>query len=86
MTDDQIRERCVDICSQLYAVDQKQPPNGASTDWDNLWMAILESLCREMVAEGLERAAVEMVNSGNDKLNGWIEWCRQEAQRVKEGV
>jgi hypothetical protein len=45
----------------------------------------IESLYREAMAGGLEQAAGEMVSSGNEWLDGWIKWCRQEAERVKGG-
>lgn len=77
MTDAQIKERCVEA--------------GGDIAWELVntgKTAKLESLCREMVAEGLERAFKEF--QSNKRLycgtaGAFADRCRQEAARVKEG-
>lgn len=78
MTPDELRARCKQFISVNSAHGRIVLTDGFN--------ARLESLCREMISEGLEMAAVEMGDSGNDKLNGWVDWCRTEAQRVKSDI
>ena len=79
MTPDELMERCEqflrDNTGNLY-IDGNNDPDEES-------VALLESLCREMIAEGLERAAVEV--SFHAYAKDHAIWCRKEAQRVKEG-
>lgn len=78
MTPDELKARC-DECSLEIA---REIINTDKT-------TELESLCREMIAEGLERAAVEFERRKGDRPQSIMEkmyrkWCREEAQRVKE--
>lgn len=52
MTDEQIRERCKAFVS-THAYDLSIDGNG---DPDETSVRYVESLCREMIAEGMERA------------------------------
>ncbi len=75
MTNEHIKERCVKFLESL----RLDPSNLLS---DN--MESTESLCREMIATGLERAATHFDESDSDNAWAYANWCRQEAQRVKE--
>ncbi|MFZ3014858.1 MAG: hypothetical protein WA045_14235 [Nitrospira sp.] len=73
MTPDELRERWCDIVDALEMNYKRN--GGTSFDSD---LAIIESLCREMIAEGLERAAV-IAGSG-----GFISDASAEARFGKE--
>ena len=48
-------------------------------------VSLIESLCREMIAEGLERVNYEMNYGKHNRFQSeWAEWCLEEAQRVKD--
>lgn len=81
MTPDELRTRCAAflIASPMNIAISEEPE----------CLHNLESLCREMMGEGLERAGIryaEWIN-GHEFLETprFEDWCRQEAQRVKEG-
>lgn len=83
MTDEQIRARCREILADFTRAEHCKQE-----------LDILESLCREMVAEGLEMSANEALKitflHGNDRrrernaLDDHSSWCREEAARLKE--
>ena len=77
MTPDELRERCREFVS--VNCDSGKVVSGISER--------LESLCREMIAEGLERAGVryaEWINGHEfTETPRFEDWCLQEAQRVK---
>lgn len=88
MTDKQIEERChrwldhPDNMVHKSVYGNVYPSQKAS----------LESLCREMIAEGLERAAASCDREAECNLDersyyarSFGDWCRQEAERVKGG-
>ncbi len=75
MTNEQIKARCVQFLERLRI----DPSNLLS---DN--MESTESLCLEMIATGLKRAATHFDESDSDNAWAYANWCRQEAQRVKE--
>lgn len=91
MTPDELMERCEqflrDNTGNLY-IDGNNDPDEES-------VALLESLCREMIAVGLEsagyRAETVAFLMGNDRwkernaLNEYAGACHQEAQRLKHG-
>lgn len=82
MTPEQIKARCKEF--------------GETWDFTREQLNDLESLCREMLAAGLEQAAHSAKTFafllGNDRwkdrnvLTDHAAACRQEAQQVKEGV
>ncbi len=76
MTPDKLRARCAECGNDIA---HEIINTGETTE--------LESLCREMIAVGLERAAVEfeskILGYCRDP-NDFMDWCQQEAQRVKE--
>lgn len=80
MTPDELRERCEQFVQQKF-MDNNNPltPHGHVLE--------LESLCREMIAAGLERAAVMcelMPMATPHNLAVSIRKVAEEAQRVKE--
>ena len=79
MTNEQIRGRCREVLRDFTDAEH------AKRELD-----VLESLYREAMAAGLEMAAVEFERRKGDIPQSIMEkmyrkWCRQEAQRVKEG-
>ena len=78
MTPDELRERVAEFMENNDLHDDGEHTCGYSHD---LLGHNLESLCREMIAAGLERAAVEV--SFHAYAKDHAIWCRQESQRVK---
>jgi hypothetical protein len=83
MTPDELRERCEKALDSIITFDLPTNEEAGKRLYDGQAKE-LESLCREMIAEGLERAAVEV--SFHAYAKDHAIWCRQEAQRVKEGA
>jgi len=84
MTDKHIKERC-----ENWLI-------GEDLDDRLCLYATLESLCREMIAEGIHAVSREIQRRHYDDLTtakkalkiytGLEDWCRQEAARNKEGA
>lgn len=81
MKEQHIRERCQYLIDSIYG-PQADGNMGASYDE---YVQEAESLCWEMIGEGLERAAAHFDASDSDNAWAYANWCRQEAQRMKEG-
>ncbi len=46
---------------------------------------LLDAALRRAKAEGIRDVADEMRESGNDKLQGWINWCVARAAQIEQG-
>ena len=87
MNSDQIKARC-----EAFLADPKNEFEQNINKHPYLFqVSALESLCHEMIAVGLERAAQDIegmlavAGSSDDQIWDHIHWCRAEAQRIKGG-
>jgi hypothetical protein len=88
MTPDELRERCEKALDSIITFDLPTNEEAGKRLYDGQAKE-LEPLCREMIAEGLERACAYYSNQIHHDMDDYpdkfVKWCRQEAQRVKEG-
>ena len=47
--------------------------------------AKVERALRRAKAEGVRLVQKEMEESGNQRLGGWINWCRERAAQIEQG-
>lgn len=83
MTPDELRERCEKALDSIITFDLPTNEEAGKRLYDGQAKE-LESLCLEMIATGLKRAATHFDESDSDNAWAYANWCRQEAQRVKE--
>ncbi len=88
MTNEQIRGRCEKALESIITFDLPTNEEAGKRLFARQTTE-LESLCREMMAAGLEMAAgkADKYPCNPEARRGMAslaDWCRQEAQRVKE--
>ena len=84
MTPDKLRARVAEFMENNDLHDDGEHTCGYSHD---LLGHNIESLCREMIGVGLERACAYYSNQIHHDMDDYpdkfVKWCREEAQRVK---
>jgi hypothetical protein len=89
MTNDQIKARCELAVAAIALICEREDYEQVSKDQEKA--NTLESLCREMISEGLEMAAQKADRypcnpEARRGMASLADWCREEAQRVKEAL
>lgn len=81
-------ERKAKAC-QLYRTLHEQSKNLCALDDENLWklceydINAIVNFTKAIERETWQRIIKEMEESGNQKLTGWIAWCKEQAEAAR---